>query len=125
MRISDWSSDVCSSDLNGIHVEVTDRLADICQFATDADVDDEGPRRDKVPRVNQLFKGDLVGDVRDHATESLLVPSVRRGRQQQQLHVRVHFVSPVDGPQVAVGGGVVAPVEVGKAAGGEKVCQNG
>src|SRR3546814_15765048 len=86
MRISDWSSDVCSSDLNGIHVEVTDRLADICQFATDADVDDEGPRRDKVPRVNQLFKGDLVGDVRDHATESLLVPSVRRGRQQQQLH---------------------------------------
>src|SRR3546814_18727999 len=98
MRISDWSSDVCSSDLlpaggfflpvlnnaiiqdlfvhdsrNGIHVEVTDRLADICQFATDADVDDEGPRRDKVPRVNQLFKGDLVGAVRDHAPASLLV----------------------------------------------------
>src|SRR3546814_18527476 len=83
---------------NGIHVEVTDRLADICQFATDADVDEEGPRQDQVPRVNQLFKGDLVGDVSYHATETLLVPSVRLGRQTPTLHVRVHFCSQVQGP---------------------------
>src|SRR3546814_14370821 len=68
---------------NGIHVEVTDRLADICQFATDADVDDEGPRRDKVPRGHTLFKGGVVGEVRDEATERHYCSPGRGGRATQ------------------------------------------
>src|SRR3546814_1385441 len=41
MRISDWSSDVCSSDLGGADQEALRRLAD---DEADSDADDDGER---------------------------------------------------------------------------------
>src|SRR3546814_3709778 len=67
MRISDWSSDVCSSDLKSVIVHLVAKLLAVVVAASDRHARKIGMRRGKHPEVQQpsLLDETPHGDRRD------------------------------------------------------------
>src|SRR3546814_14758237 len=104
MRISDWSSDVCSSDLRSVY-------DDVCQ------------------KIVEKVRNIRLGDPLDLATEMGPVAN----RMQRDKILGMIRAAEGDGARVAIGGrAATGPgldegsfVEIGRASGRERVCQYG
>ncbi len=89
------------------HVEIRHGLADRTQLVLHAHVDDEGARRHKMARGNQLAQTHLVGDIVEDLAQTLPVATVRRRRDPEDAGVGIGFAHPVNDAAVAVGDGMV------------------
>src|SRR3546814_13410313 len=110
MRISDWSSDVCSSDLRGPR----DGVRNLLEWL--ADVPDSIGESALIDRIDDLRPRDLIGIAGVNARFSWLVLGPLPGRNCHEAPVRAlryacqhrHFV---------------APQKIGRASCRERVCQ--
>src|SRR3546814_15588736 len=99
MRISDWSSDVCSSDLiEGFRPGVAERLGvgpDVC-----------------LERNPRLIYGRITG----HGQDGTLAQRAGHDLNYTALAGVIDLIGPADGPPVM-------PLKIGRASGRERVCQ--
>src|SRR3546814_3763835 len=95
MRISDWSSDVCSSDLKSVIVHLVAKLLAVVVAASDRHARKIGMRRGKHPEVQQpsLLDETPHGDRRDKLVIDQTKPLAPRRRSeehqaalQEQMH---------------------------------------
>src|SRR3546814_4480975 len=92
MRISDWSSDVCSSDLGGVRPEFRVDGPDLATFETHLQLEffgDAGQGRfkptERAPVArNQQVRGQPVADLRDPAILDLATALADRLEQLQR-----------------------------------------
>src|SRR3546814_20617895 len=111
MRISDWSSDVCSSDLAGLHFNHTSRMASCCRH--DGLFDFE--RKTVFDPATAAY----------NAARREARPSPRLSRPPAGNHTpcAAPWRAPGSIPGLALMAGLTVPPEIGEASGREKVCQ--